>query len=147
MLPFKFWKVFYHIAGIVHIELFPAHVAIGKINYEILTRKAPCFLSFIAPNPPSLGICNTLCRGVPGQQALYYFYVIHIRGVCCFQQPGQVLIGIQPILNGGLDQAEHNGASFRSLGRVGKQEVLPVNDKGLDTSLCPVIAQFQSAIF
>ena len=37
--------------------------------------------------------------------------------------------------------------SFCSLGRIGKQEVLPVNDKGLNTSLCPVIAQFQSAIF
>ena len=38
MLPFKFWKVFYHIAGIVHIERFPAHVAIGKINYELKLR-------------------------------------------------------------------------------------------------------------
>ena len=56
------------------------------------------------------------------------------------------MIRIQPILNGGLDQAEHNGASFCSLGRIGKQEVLSVNDKGLDTSLCPVIAQLQPAV-
>ena len=56
----------------------------------------------------------------------------------------QVSIRIQPILNGSLDQAEHHGASFCSLGRIGKQEVLSVNDKGLDTSLCPVITQLQS---
>ena len=59
----------------------------------------------------------------------------------------QVSVRVQTILNGGLDQAEHNSASFCSFGRIGKQEVLPVNDKGLDTSLCPVIAQFQSAVF
>ena len=58
----------------------------------------------------------------------------------------QVSVRIQPILNGGLDQAEHNGASFCSLRRVGEQEVFPVYDKGLDTSLCPVIAQLQPAV-
>ena len=59
----------------------------------------------------------------------------------------QVSVRIQPILNGGLDQAEHNGASFCALGRIGKQEVLSVNDKGLDTPLRPVIAQLQPAVF
>ena len=32
-------------------------------------------------------------------------------------------------------------------GCVGKQEVLPVNDKRLYTSLRPVVADFQSAVF
>ena len=38
------------------------------------------------------------------------------------------------ILNGGLNQAEHDRTSGGSLRGVGKQEVLPVNDKRLYTS-------------
>lgn len=35
MLPFKFREMLDHIAGVVHIEVPAAHVAIGKIDYEI----------------------------------------------------------------------------------------------------------------
>jgi hypothetical protein len=35
MFPFKFRKVINHIPGIIQVEIFPAHVADGKIDYEI----------------------------------------------------------------------------------------------------------------
>ena len=76
-----------------------------------------------------------------------HFRILQVSVVCCCQQPGQVFIRIQPILNGGLYQAEHDRAASGSLGRIGKQEVLPVNDKGLNAPLCPVIAKLQPAVF
>ena len=96
---------------------------------------------------PSLGICNTFPRRVPGQKLFNNLRIFQIGIVCGFQQPGQILIWIQPILNGRLNQAEHDRTAGSSLGGVGKQEVLPVNDKGLDTPLRPVIAQLQPAVF
>lgn len=54
---------------------------------------------------------------------------------------------VQVILNGGLDQAEHNRTAGGTLQCIGKQEVLSVNDEGLDTSLGTVVAQFQPPVF
>ena len=58
-----------------------------------------------------------------------------MRRVCLLQQPGQVAVGIQTVLHGGLDQAERHGTAGGAFGRVGKQEVLPVDDEGLDEAL------------
>lgn len=43
--------------------------------------------------------------------------VIQIRMICRHKQPSQILIRIQPILNGCLDQAEHDCAAGDTLGR------------------------------
>ena len=73
---------------------------------------------------------------VPGQQTLYSLGIFQICIVCCLQQPGQILVRIQSILNRRLDQAEHNRAAGGTLWSIGKQEVLAVNHKGLnDTSV------------
>lgn len=51
------------------------------------------------------------------------------------------------ILNRRLDQAEHHGTTRGALRSVRKQEVLPVNDKGLYDSLRTVVGNLQPAIF
>ena len=91
----------------------------------------------------SLGIL----RCVPRQQILHDPGIRHIRILGLLQQPGQVSIGIQTILNGRLDQAKHNCAAGCSLRSVGKQEVLAVNDEGLNASFCPVVGDLQPAVF
>ena len=50
------------------------------------------------------------------------------------------------VINGGLDQAEHDRTSGDSFWCVGKQEVLPVNDERLYASFRSVIGDLQSAI-
>lgn len=45
-----------------------------------------------------------------------------------------------------FNQAEDNGAAFGPAGRIGEQEVLPVNNKRLYAALRPVITDFQSAV-
>ena len=83
MFPFKFRKVITHIPGIIQVEIFPAHVAVGK-SITKFTRKAPCFLSFIFPNHPLLGICDTFFRHIPGQQAFNNIGILQVRIVCGF---------------------------------------------------------------
>ena len=74
---------------------------------------------------------------------------ILLRQVCVLgslHQPGQVIVRLQAVLNRRLDQAEHDrtaGSSFRG---VGKQEILSVNDEGLNASLRPVIGDLQPAV-
>ena len=58
-----------------------------------------------------------------------------IRSIRTSQQPGQISVGIQAVLNGCLDQAEHNCAASGTLGGIAKQEVLPVNNEGLNAPL------------
>lgn len=95
-----------------------------------------------------------------GQQVFQVFVDLQLVGFCGFHQAvdhstglgavdsvndvpvgttGQVLVRVQAIFNGGLDQAEHDGAAGSTLGGVGEQEVFSVNDKGIDTSLSTVI--------
>ncbi len=69
-----------------------------------------------------------------------------IRMVGCMHEPGQVSVRIQTILHCCLDQAEHHRTAGSSLWCIGEQEVLPVNNEGLDASLCSVVAQLQSAV-
>ena len=59
----------------------------------------------------------------------------------------QILIRIKPVLLCGFNHAEDDRAALCTAGCVGKQEVLSVNDKRLYTSLRPVVADFQSAVF
>src|SRR5699024_10752295 len=66
--------------------------------------------------------------------------------VGCMHEPGQVSVRIQTILHCCLDQAEHHRTAGSSLWCIGEQEVLPVNNEGLDASLCSVVAQLQSAV-
>ena len=47
-----------------------------------------------------------------------------------------------PFLFGRLDQAEHNCTAGGSLWCIGEQEVLSVNDEGLDTSFRTVVGDF-----
>ena len=42
--------------------------------------------------------------------------------------------------------AEHDCAAGGSLGCIGEQEILAVNDKGLNTPFCPVVGDLQPAI-
>ena len=67
--------------------------------------------------------------------------------LCLLQQPGQIFVWIQAVLNGRLDQAKHHSTAGSALRRVGKQEVLPVNDEGLNASLGTVVGDLQPAIF
>ena len=59
----------------------------------------------------------------------------------------QILIRIKSVFLRGFNHAEDDRAALCTAGCVGKQEVLPVNDKRLYTSLRPVVADFQSAVF
>ena len=86
-------------------------------------------------------------RSVPGQQFFHCLSVRQIDGICMLQKPGQVAVWIQFVLHRGLDQAEDHRASCGSLRSVGKQKVLPVNHKGLNAPLRPVVAQLQPAVF
>ena len=73
-----------------------------------------------------------------------------IRQICILRllhQPGQVFIRVKTVLNSRLDQAEHNCAAGGSLWCVSEQEVLPVNDEGLNASLGTVVGDLQSAVF
>ena len=62
------------------------------------------------------------------------------------QHPGQILVRIQTILNGRLDQDEHHCATGGTLGCVGKQEFLSVNDEGFNAPFSAVIGDLQSAV-
>ena len=57
MFPFKFRKVINHIPGIIQVEIFPAHVAVGKINHKI-HKKSTVLFEFHFSNHPSLAICG-----------------------------------------------------------------------------------------
>ena len=72
------------------------------------------------------------------------FRVGQICGIGCFHEPGKISLRVQAIFYGRLDQAEHDSTAGSSLGRVGKQEVLPVNDKRLNASLGPPCAMSDS---
>ena len=61
-------------------------------------------------------------------------------------QSGQVFVWIQAVFNGRLDQAEHDCTAGGSLRGISEQEVLPVNDEGLDAALDPAVAQLHSAV-
>ncbi len=61
-----------------------------------------------------------------------------------FHDLGQIPVRIQFALNG--DQAEHDCAASGTLGCVGKQKFLPVNDKGFDASFGMVVGYLQTAI-
>ncbi len=63
-----------------------------------------------------------------------------------FQNPGQIVEGIQPSFLGCLDQAVNHRAGLGAQRGIGKQEVLAANHKGLDAALRPVVAQFQPSI-
>ena len=60
---------------------------------------------------------------LPGQQILHCLGICQIRSIRSSQQPGQISVGIQAVLNGCLDQAEHNCAAGGALGGIGEQEV------------------------
>lgn len=60
--------------------------------------------------------------------------------------PGQIPPGIQAVPNRYLDEAEDDRAALRTTRRIGKEEVLAVDDKGLDTALSPGVADLQSII-
>jgi hypothetical protein len=49
---------------------------------------------------------------------------MQIRGV--FKDINQVFIGVQAVFNGGLNNAEHNGATLGAPWRVTEKEVFPV---------------------
>ena len=84
-------------------------------------------------------------RNIPRQQLPNVLLQIHIRR--CLQNVKQIPIRIQPILFLRLNHAEDDRAAPDAAGCVGKQEILPVNDKGLDASFGAVVADFQSAVF
>ena len=91
--------------------------------------------------------CFTFFRRIPRQQCLERIFLGQVCVLGCFHQPGQVAVRVQAIFNGGLDQAEHYCAAGGTLRGIGEQEVLSVNDKGLDTSLCTVIGALQQSVF
>ena len=78
--------------------------------------------------------CPAFIRDIHRQQLFNLVAIFHIQGGSCPQDPGQILVRIQPVLLSGLDQAEVNGAGIRSTGRVGKQEVLPGHYKGFNAA-------------
>lgn len=64
-----------------------------------------------------------------------------------FNRMNLIAVGIQAVLNGHMHQAKDNCAASCSVGCIGKQVVLPVNDKEFYTAFDPVIAQLQPAVF
>ena len=62
------------------------------------------------------------------------------------EEVGQVEIGIQIVCNCSLDDAERDRTRCGTLRRVGKQKVLPVNYKGLNTAFRNVVADLQTAV-
>ena len=59
----------------------------------------------------------------------------------------QMTVWIQSILLCRLDQTENYRAALGTAGSIGKQEILPINHKGLDAALGPDVAQPQLAVF
>ena len=59
----------------------------------------------------------------------------------------QIGMRIKPVVLCGFNQAEDDRTALRAARRVGKQEVLSVNDKWLDASLRTVVADFQPTVF
>lgn len=84
-------------------------------------------------------------RYVPGQEQGGVQLVFGRLGRHLYE-PGQILPGIQPVFNRRLDQAEDDCAALSAARRVGEEEVLPVNHKGLDTALGSVVADLQPTI-
>ena len=70
--------------------------------------------------------CFTFFRRIPRKQCLDHNLLGQVCILSCFHQPGQVAIWVQAIFNGGLDQAEHDGAAGSTLGGIGEQEILSV---------------------
>ena len=85
-------------------------------------------------------------RSLPGEETPEYFRSGQICTVGCFQQPGQVAVGIQLIFQRCLDHRKYHCTASSPLGRIGKQKVLPVNHKGLYASLSTVVGVFQSTV-
>ena len=96
--------------------------------------------SFSAPNLFSL-----IQPDIPRQQLLHILLKIHRR--CCLQNVEQILIRIKSVLLRSFNHTEYDRAALCAAGCVGKQEVLPVNDKWLYASFRTVVADFQSAVF
>lgn len=57
----------------------------------------------------------------------------------------KILVGIQSTFHSGAYKAEHNRTSGSTFWGIGKQEIFPVDDKGLDTPFRPVIGYLQPA--
>ena len=51
------------------------------------------------------------------------------------------------VFNCSLDLSKNYCAAFGSTWGIGKQKILPVNDKGLYAALCTVIAELQPPSF
>ena len=81
-----------------------------------------------------------------GSSFFHPFRIVQIGVLCGIHQPGQISVRIQLVFLRRLDQTENHGASRGSLGGIGEQEVLPVNNEGFHAPLCTVVGDFQSAV-
>lgn len=63
-----------------------------------------------------------------------------------FKDGYQITVRVQAILLRRLNKAVNDGAALGAQGRIGEEEVLPTDDKGLDAPLRSVIAQLQSPV-
>ena len=66
---------------------------------------------------------------------------------CCLQNVEEILIRIKSVFLCSFNHADDDRAALCTAGRIGKQDVLPVNDKWFNASLCAGVADFQPAIF
>ena len=63
-----------------------------------------------------------------------------------FHQPDQIAVRVKAVLQCGLDHAKDDRASRCASRCIGKQEILSVDDEGLNAVLSPVVAQLRSAV-
>ena len=58
----------------------------------------------------------------------------------------QIVVRVQDVLLSGLNEAENGGAGLRSPRGIGKQEILTVDDEGLDGAFGPVVGYLQPPV-
>ena len=106
-------------------------------------KKGPC-QNFAWQGPKQLWFAER--RSVPGQQELDIFRLSQIHLSSRRLEPSQIAVWVHPILRSGLDEKEDHLAALGPAGCVSKQEILPVNDKGLYATFSPLVALLQSSI-
>lgn len=85
---------------------------------------------------------------VHSMAAVFVLFEHRINSRCLLlPTASQVFIGIQPVFNSRLGQTVHDCSADGTLRVIGKQEVLPSNDKRLNASFGPDVGDIQSTTF
>lgn len=87
-----------------------------------------------------------VCRGVGWQELVRPAVVPGGQDRRVGQQPCQIAVRIQPTFFRCFNHAVDHGAALCAPRRVGKQEVLPANHKGLYGAFGKVVAQLQPSV-